>query len=376
MFLPSRPMRALRFALLAALLCAPTLLRAAEPRVVNVYNWSDYIDPALLTRFQQQTGITVRYDVYDSLETLEGKLLAGDSGYDVVVPTNEPTFSRLVRAGALAPLDRAAIPALAGLDPALMARLATADPAASSPAATHGAIYLWGTIGLGFDADRVAALAPDADRTSWSLLLDPANARRLAPCGITILDSAIDVIPSLLAAVSRPPDSHAAVDLADAAGAFSAIRPFVRGFAGAGAVEALASGESCLVLTYSGDVIQAAARAREAGRTAHITYVTPREGAQLWFDVLAIPADAPHKAEAAAFIDFILRPENIALVTNKVHYPNAVPASRKLVDPAISADPNVYPPAEAMARFFTVGALPPDVARARSRLWSRLKAAQ
>ena len=370
MFLPSRPMRAL----LLALLCAPLPglpAQAAEPRVVNVYNWADYIDPALLARFEQQTGITVRYDVYDSLETLEGKLLAGDAGYDVVVPTNEPTFSRLVRAGALAPLDRAAIPALAGLDPALMARLATADPAGG-----HGAIYLWGTIGLGYDADQVAALAPDADRASWSLLLDPANARRLAPCGITILDSAIDVIPSLLVAASRPPDSHAAVDLADAAAGFAAIRPFIRGFAGAGAVEALAGGESCLVLTYSGDVIQAAARSREAGRTARITYVTPREGAQLWFDVLAIPADAPHKAEAAAFIDFILRPDNIALVSNKVHYPNAVPASRALIDPAISADPNVYPPPEAMAHFFTVGALPPDVARARSRLWSRLKAAQ
>ena len=375
MFLPSRPMRALLPALLGvSLLGAPLLgvsAQAAEPRVVNVYNWADYIDPALLARFEQQTGITVRYDVYDSLETLEGKLLAGDAGYDVVVPTNEPTFSRLVRAGALAPLDRAAIPALAGLDPALMARLATADPAGG-----HGAIYLWGTIGLGYDADQVAALAPDADRASWSLLLDPANARRLAPCGITILDSAIDVIPSLLVAASRPPDSHAAVDLADAAAGFAAIRPFIRGFAGAGAVEALAGGESCLVLTYSGDVIQAAARSREAGRTARITYVTPREGAQLWFDVLAIPADAPHKAEAAAFVDFILRPDNIALVSNKVHYPNAVPASRELIDPAISADPNVYPPPEAMAHFFTVGALPPDVARARSRLWSRLKAAQ
>lgn len=351
---------------IAALWSVPV---GAQERSVNIYNWSDYIDPALIKTFEAQTGIKVRYDVYDSLETLEGKLLAGQSGYDVVVPTNEPTFSRLARAGALAAFDPAKIPALAGLDPALMQRLAISDKDG-----LHGAIYLWGTIGLGFDEDKIAALAPDADRASWSLLLDPRNAARLAGCGITILDTAIDVIPSLLLATGHSPESRVPADLDVAGAALSAIRKQVRGFAGAGAVEALASGESCLVLTYSGDVIQAAFRAQEAGRVAHIRYVTPKEGAQLWFDVLAIPADAPHKAEAAAFIDFILKPENIAKVSNAVHYPNGVPDSRALIEPAIANDPNVYPPPDMMARFFSVGAVPADVARARSRLWSRLKA--
>ena len=363
----------MRALLLLACLLLPAALAPvaalAQGRVVNVYNWTDYIDPKALERFQQETGISVRYDVYDSLETLEGKLLAGRSGYDVVVPTSEPTFSRLVRAGALAPLDRAAIPSLAGLDPKLMQRLATSDPAG-----THGAIYLWGTVGLGLNPQNLKALAPDAPTDSWDLLFKPANAKRLAPCGIALLDSAIDVIPTALAYLRRSPDSTDAADLAAVEALLKGIRPFIRSFAGAGTVETLASGETCLALSYSGDVIQAGLRAAEAGRPGGVAYVAPREAAQLWADVLAVPADAPHKAEAMAFIDFMLRPEIIAGVTNTVHYPNAVPASLKLVDPAIAQDSNVYPPEEARARFFTIGPVPPDAARARSRMWARLKA--
>jgi putrescine transport system substrate-binding protein len=358
----------MRIALLLAFLLSTTTAWAQD-KFVNVYNWTDYIDPKALARFQQETGITVRYDVYDSLETLEGKLLAGHSGYDVVVPTSEPTFSRLVRAGALATLDRARMPHLAGLDPTLMKQLASSDPAA-----THGAIYLWGTIGLGLDPIKLHALAPDAPMNSWDLLFKPEWAKRFAPCGIALLDSAIDVIPTALAYLHRSPDSTKPEDLAAVATLLKSVRPDIRSFAGAGTVETLASGETCLALSYSGDVIQAGLRAQTVGRTGHVAYVVPQEAAQLWFDVLAIPADAPHKDDAEAFIDFMERPDVIAGVTNTVHYPNAVPASLPMVDKSIADDPNVYPPEAERQRFFTIGPVPATAARARSRMWAELKA--
>jgi putrescine transport system substrate-binding protein len=359
-------MRGIGLVLLAMLLAVTA---RAEERVVNVYNWTDYIDPAAIERFQAETGIHVRYDIFDSLEALEGKLLAGHSGYDVVVPTSEPTFSRLIRAGALQPLDRAKLPHWAGLDPVLMRRVATSDPGNR-----YGVIYLWGTIGLGMIPDKVRALAPDAPLDSWGLLFRPENARRIAPCGITMLDSATDVIPSVLRYAGRDPDSTDPADLATVEKVLMGIRPFIRNFASSAAVNAIAGGETCLVFSYSGDMVQAAARANEAGRGVHVHYTAPREGAQLWFDMLAVPADAPHPAEALAFIDFVLRPAVMAGITNKVRYANAVPASRPDIRPAIIDDPDIYPPAEQMAKFFTVGAVPPAAERARTRMWSRFKA--
>ncbi len=355
-------------ALLLGLLLLP-LGGLAQERVVNVYNWTDYIDPAAITRFQQETGIKVRYDVYDSLETLEGKLLAGRSGYDVVVPSSEPTFSRLIRSGALLKLDRERLPHFAGLDPALMKKVETSDPGNQ-----FGAIYLWGSIGLGFNPARVAERAPGAPLNSWDLLFRPENARLLAPCGITLLDSAIDVVPGVLRYLGRSPDSTDAADLAAVEKALLAIRPFVRAFVGGGTVEQLASGETCLALSYSGDIIQAGARAKEAGRGVQVRYAPPREGAQLAFDMLAIPKDAPHPAEALAFIDFVLRPEVMAGISNQVRYPNAVTASLPMIAPEIRDDPGIFPPASVRARFFTIGPLPPEAARARSRMWARVKA--
>lgn len=357
-------------ALLLALAGAPTPAAHAQERILNVYNWTDYIDPAVVERFTRETGIRVRYDTYDSLETLEGKLLAGNSGYDVVVPTSEPTFSRLIRAGALQPLDRAAIPRLAGEDPALLKRVETSDPGNR-----FGAIYLWGTIGLGEVPDRIKALDPDAPLDSWALLLDPAHAKRVAPCGITMLDSATDVIPTVLRYLGHDPSSAAATDLADVEKALLAIRPAIRTFASGGAIEALAANETCLAFTYSGDAIQARARAAEAKRSP-VAYRAPREFAQLWFDMLAIPKDAPHPAEANQFINFLLQPDVMAAITDKVQYANAVTASRPIVQPGILADPNVYPPPDAFARFFTATAPTQAAERARTRLWTRFKAGQ
>lgn len=374
--------------LLAASLCAAFALAAipseaqtpspstpapSQPQAggtLNVYNWSDYIDPYAVSRFQQETGIRVRYDVFDSLETLEGKLSAGRSGYDIIVPTSEPTFARLARANALLPLDRSKISNWGNQDPALLQRVAASDPGNR-----FGAVYLYGTIGLGIRTDRIRAVFPDAPLDSLDLLMRPENARKLARCGIAVMDSAIDVLPSVLRWLGRDPNSTETADLRAAEEALLAIRPHVRAIIPSGNImDALATGEYCVAMTYSGDVIQAQARAREAGRGVEIGYVQPKEGAQLWFDMLAIPADAPNPDAAHAFINFLLRPDVMAGITNHVRYPNAVPAATPMVDEAVRNDPNVYPTPEMLSRTFAVTSMAPAAERARSRSWNRFKA--
>lgn len=340
----------------------------AQDRVLNVYNWTDYIDTKVLERFTKETGIKVQYDVYDSLETLEGKLLAGSSGYDIVVPTSEPTFSRLIAAGALQKLDKAKIPNLANLDPKLMQRVASSDPGNQ-----YGAIYLWGTIGLGIIPERVRALAPGAPLDSWDLLFKPENVKLLAPCGVTMMDSAIDTIPSVLKYLGRDPESADPKDLADVEKTLMAIRPYIRTFASGGALEALAGGQTCLAMDYSGDVIQAAVRAKEAGQKT-VRYVAPKEFTQLSFDMLAVPKDAPHPAAAMQFINFLLQPDVMAAITNKVRYANAVPGSLADIRPEIKEDQNIFPPAAALAHAFTVRAPKQATDRARTRMWARFKA--
>lgn len=340
----------------------------AQDKVVNFYNWSDYIDPAVLEQFTKETGIKVQYDVYDSLETLEGKMLAGHSGYDLIVPTAEPTLSRLIAAGALQPLDRGKIPNLKNLDPQLMARVAASDPTKA-----YAAIYLWGTIGLGTIPDLIKPLAPDAPMDSWKLLLDPANAKRIASCGITLMDSATDTIPSVLRYLGHSPDSTDPKDLADVEKTLQAIRPYIRTFTSGGAVEALAAGQDCLSMTYSGDVIQASGRAAEAKQKA-VVYTAPKEFAQLWFDTMAVPKDAPHAAYAMQLINFLLQPEIMAKISNKVSYANAVPASLPMISAAITGDRNIYPSAEQMGSFFSVKAPPQTAERLRTRMWARFKA--
>jgi putrescine transport system substrate-binding protein len=350
-----------RLLLLFLFLTAPV---RGEENVLNVYNWTDYIDPAALEQFTAETGIKVRYDVFDSLETLEAKLLTGHSGYDIVVPSNEPTFSRLVRDGALAEIDRSRVPNWKNIDPVLLRRVESSDPGNR-----HGAIYLWGTIGLGANVEKIKAAAPDAPLDSWDLLFRPENAKRIAACGITMMDSAIDVIPSVLKSLGRDPDSNAPDDLAAVESVLSAIRPYIRTFANGGALEALATGQTCLAFDYSGDVTQAAVRAADAKRGVTVRYIAPKEGVEVGFDMLAIPADAPHKDAALAFMNFVLRPSIMAGITTVTHYPNAVPASRALI-----ADISIFPSDAEMARYFTIGAVPHSAERTRTRLWARFKA--
>ncbi len=360
-----------RFLLALLALLSIGLPARAEDKVLNVYNWTDYIDPKALERFTKETGISIRYDMYDSLETLEAKLLAGHSGYDVVVPTSEPTFSRLVRLGALRTLNPAAVPNLKNLDPVMMKLVSTSDPGNA-----HGAIYLWGSTGLGMIPDTIKPLAPDAPLDSWAVLFKPEWAKRIAPCGITMMDSAIDVIPTVLKYLGKDPNSTDPADLAAVETTLMAIRPYIRTFASGGALEALAAGETCLVLDYSGDVAQAASRATEAKRGVVVRYVAPKEGAQLAFDMLAIPADAPHPENAERFINFLLQPEVMAGITNAVSYPNAVPASQSMIRKDILDDPSIYPPAEVRKQFFTISAVPAVAERARTRMWARFKAGQ
>ncbi len=362
-------MRRLLLALAALALTLPAGAARAQGGTVNVFNWNDYIDPYMVQRFVRESGIRVRYDVFDSLETLEGRLSAGRTGYDIVVPTSEPTFSRLVRAGAFRPLDRALIPNWGNLDPALMQQLEASDPGNR-----HGALYLWGTIGLGVNEARIRALAPDAPMDSLALLMDPRHANRIARCGITMMDSAIDVIPTVLRYLGRDPNSTSAEDLREVERALLAIRPHIRNFSTGGAIEQLATGQSCLAFGYSGDMIQAGVRAAEADRGVAVRYVAPREGAQLWFDVLAIPADAPNPEAAHAFINFLLQPDVMAAITAQVRYPNGVPASRPLVPAEVANDPAVFPTEALRARFFTIGPVPQAAERARNRVWARFKA--
>jgi putrescine transport system substrate-binding protein len=360
-----------RWLLAFALLTVPILVSPvrAQDRFVNIYNWTDYIDPSVLADFTRETGIKTRYDVFDSLETLEAKLFAGHSGYDIVLPSNEPSFSRLIRAGALATIDRTKVPNWKNLDPALMQRVESSDPGNR-----HGAIYLWGSIGLGINPDRIRALAPDAPLDSWALLLDPAWAKRIAPCGIIMMDSAIDVIPSVLHYLGRGQDASSPADMDAVLKALMTIRPYIRDFASGGALEALATGQACLALDYSGDVGQAGARAKEAGKGVEVKYVIPKEGSEIGFDMLAIPSDAPHKPEALAFINFVLRPDIMARITDATRYPDAVPATRVLVRPELLDDPNVFPTDAVMRLFFTIGPSAPGADRARTRLWARFKA--
>ena len=359
--------RRILLATLALIACALPAL--ADDNVLNVYNWTDYIDPTALQRFQQETGITIHYDVFDALETLEAKMLAGHSGYDVIVPSSEPTLSRLIKVGALMPIDKSRVPNLKNLDPTLMHQVETSDPGNR-----YAAIYLWGTTGIGLIPDRVKKLAPNAPMDSWDLLFKPANAKRIAPCGIIMMDSEIDVIPSVLKYLGKSPDSTDPKDLAAVEHTLMGIRPYIRSFASGGALEALATGQACLALDYSGDVVQAAARAKEAKRGINVQYIAPKEGAQLGFDTLAIPADAPHKEAALKFINFLLQPDVMAGITNKVLYANAVPASRAMIRPELLADTNIFPTPQQIATFFTVGPVPQAAERARTRMWARFKA--
>jgi len=355
-------------ALALAVAGAPGPARAADERVVNIYNWSDYIDPAMLKKFTEETGIRVVYDTYDNNEIIESKLLAGKSGYDVVVPTG-PTVQRLIRAGVLKELDKAALPNLKHAWPEIAARLATYDPGNR-----HAVNYMWGTTGLGVNVAKARqALGPDVKLDSLDLLMKPELASKLKSCGIMILDAAEDVLPAALRYIGRDPDSKAPADLQAAAEALGKVRGDIRKLHSSEYIAALANGDICMAFGYSGDILQARRRAKEAKNGVEVVYVLPREGAQMWFDNFAIPVDAPHPAEAYAFINFMMRPDVAAANSNFTAYASGNGDARALVAPALLNDPNVYPDAATMTRLFTTTTPDDRSQRAITRLWTRLR---
>lgn len=337
-------------------------------RVVNVYNWSDYIAPGVLDDFARETGIKVRYDTFDSNDTVEAKLLAGKSGYDVVVPTAY-FLERQIKAGLFQKLDRSKLPNLVHLWPDISQRLAAYDPGNQ-----HAVNYMWGTTGIGYNvAAARRVLDGDGKVDSWGIVFKPENLAKFKACGVDMLDSPEDILPAALSYLGANPNSKDAKDLERASELVAKVRPAVRKFHSSEYLNALATGEICLVVGWSGDIKQAQKRAAEAKNGVEIRYSIPGGRAQMWFDNLAIPKDARNVEEAHAYINYLQNPQVAAKNTNFVAYPNGNLASQQYIDKAILNDPTIYPPPQTMARLFTISANDQRTQRLMNRLWTRVK---
>ncbi len=335
---------------------------------VRVYNWSDYIDEELLTKFEEETGIDLIYDVFDSNELLETKMLAGGSGYDVVVPSG--TFlQRQIAAGAFQKLDMSKLPNHGNLWDKIQERTAEYDPGGE-----YSINYMWGTTGIGYNVGKVTEiLGEDAPVNSWDLVFDPANMEKLAECGVHFLDAPAEMIPAALNYIGEDPDSHDPEVIAKAEEVFAPIRPYIQKFHSSEYVNALANGDICVAVGWSGDVFLAQFRASEAENGQEIDYSIPNEGAQMWFDQMAIPVDAPNPDAAHKFINFILDAQNAAAATNYVWYASGNKAAQEFIDQEILDYPAVYPDEETLAKLFTTTPYDPRVQRTVTRLWTKIK---
>ncbi|MCM2562857.1 polyamine ABC transporter substrate-binding protein [Lutimaribacter sp. EGI FJ00015] len=347
--------------------CALTAV-AATAEEVRVYNWSDYIDESLLEKFEQETGIDLVYDVFDSNEVLETKMLAGGSGYDVVVPTG--TFlQRQISAGAFQKLDKSKLPNLENMWDVIADRTSKYDPGNE-----YSINYMWGTTGLGVNEPKVREiLGEDAPVTSWDLIFKPENAEKLAECGIHMLDAPAEMIPAALNYMGEDPDSHDPDVIARAEEVLMPIRPHIQKFHSSEYINALANGEICLAVGWSGDVLQARDRAAEADNGVEISYYAPDEGAQMWFDQMAIPVDAPNPEGAHVFLNFIMDAQNMATASNYVYYANGNEASQEFLAEDVIGDPAIYPTPAAMDNTFTTTPYPVRVQRVVTRLWTKIK---
>jgi putrescine transport system substrate-binding protein len=343
---------------------------SAGEKVLNVYAWSDYIAPDTVSNFEKETGIKVRYDTYDSNEVLETKLLTGHAGYDIVIPTGT-FFERQLHAGVYRKLDKAAIPNLANADADIMRRMAQHDPGN-----LHAVPYMWSTTGLGYDAAKIRArLGKDAP-DSWALLLDPANASKLADCGINVIDAATEVFQSVIIYLGHDPNRLDPADVAAASAMLLKIRPFIRTIDTEAYMNDLANGSLCLALGWSGDIERARARAKEAANGVHLVYLLPREGALLTVDMVGIPADAPHPQNAELWMNYLLRPEVAAGISNFIHYPSGNRAALALIHDEIKNDKELYPEEADRARLVTPTAVPLDYSRLITREWTRFRTGQ
>src|ERR1700724_963182 len=339
-------------------------------KVLNLYIWSDYLAPTTLSDFEKQTGIKVHAAYFDTNETLETKLLAGSSGFDIVVPTAS-YFERQIKAGAYLTLDKSKLPNLKNIDPQLMAKVALNDAGNA-----HGIIYLWGTNGIGYNEKMVKELMPDAPLDSWRMVFDPAVAAKVAKCGISVLDSPAEMMRAVYSYLGKDPNSQSPDDLVLAEATLMKIRPFIRNINSSEYIEALANGDICVAVGYNGDVMQARDRAREANKGIEIKYAVPKEGSILWFDMLAIPKDAPDPDSAYAFINYVITPRVIADISNFKRYANANAAAQPLVSASVRDDPGIYPPPQVRQKLAVQLADSADQTRAITRVWQKFKTGQ
>lgn len=351
--------------------CGQNTGAPTEPaeRVVNFYSWTDYIAPDAIAKFEKETGIHVNHDTFDSYEMLETKLLTGRSGYDVVVVGVDAV--RLIKVGALQPLDRSRLPNWRNLDSGLMAQLAELDP--DNRYLTG---YLWGTTGIAYDATRLRELVPDAPLDSWRLIFDPAVTKKLASCGLSIADAPSEVIASALIYAGRNPNDATPEDLLAAQRVFEGIRPFVRKIDVDSQINDLVGGDMCVMLTWPTSAVIARARLTGTRDDVDIHYVVPREGAIMWFDSLGIPADAPHTLEAHAFIDYLMRPEVAANTANHVGNSTVNRAAMPQLIASIREDPNHYPSPDVMKRLTLLRPDDLEQSRAESRIWTQFRTGQ
>lgn len=339
----------------------------AQAATVNVYNWSDYISDSALSDFQQKYGISVVYDVFDSNETLEGKLLAGRSGYDVVVPSDH-FLARQVQAGVFQKLDRSKLPNWSNLEEGLMQQIAVNDPDNQ-----YAVPYLWGTNGIGYNVAKVKEVLGVDSIDSWAVLFEPENMEKLSSCGVSFLDAADEMLPAVLNYLGLDPNSAKAADYDAAVDKLNQVRPYVTYFHSSRYVADLANGNICVAAGFSGDVLQAADRAEENGSGIEIAYAIPKEGGNLWFDVLAIPADAGNVDEAHAFINYLLEPEVIAGISDYVGYANPNRLADELMDEDVRNNPGVYPAQEVLDKLFISRPLPAAAQRTKIRAWTKFK---
>lgn len=343
----------------------------AEENVVNVYNWAEYTAEDTLPGFERETGIDVRYDTYDTNDILQAKLLTGNSGYDVVVPSTHYA-ARQIEAGLLQKLDKRKIPNFKHLDPAIMSVVAQVDP---------GNHYLipwgFGTNGLGYNVTKVKQVFGDeVDLGNWDMLFMPENAAKLKECGISILDEAAQVFPAVLHYIGKDPNSSNPKDYRDALAVLKKIRPYIRQFSSSGYIDELASGDLCMVYGFNGDVMISANRAKEAKKPFVIDYFIPKGGAPVWFDTMAIPKDAKHVDNALAFINYIETPQVHAAITNEMFYPNANKTARQYVKQEIAHNKMLYPEQEVADTLFVIKPQSLKILRLQTRLWAELKSGQ
>ncbi|WP_315975296.1 polyamine ABC transporter substrate-binding protein [Pseudomonas sp. 6D_7.1_Bac1] len=334
---------------------------------VHIYNWSDYIGQTTLADFEKATGIKPVYDVFDSNETLEGKLLAGRTGYDVVVPSNH-FLGKQIKAGAFQKLDKSQLPNYSNLDPALLKRLEMNDPGNQ-----YAVPYLWGTNGIGYNVDKVKAVLGVDKIDSWAVLFEPENIKKLSSCGVAFLDSADEMLPTVLNYMGLNANSTNPEDYKKAEAKLLAVRPYVTYFHSSKYISDLANGNICVAVGFSGDIFQAKARAAEAGKGVKVAYAIPKEGGALWFDMLAIPKDSANVKQAHAFINYVLKPDVIAQVSDAVGYANPNPGSDKLMEQSIRTDESVYPPQAVLEKAYVSIELPPTIQRLMTRSWTKVK---